>query len=114
MKLHQYNYSSEQCEGQWKTLVRSLKKVADHNSKEGNDLKTHPYEEQLEFIIEQPNIKPLYILGSTNDIQADERLENATGESDTDSSRSISPAVHHLFLPLPKRKGQMCQRYWMF
>ena len=90
MKLHQYNYSSEQCERQWKTLVRSIKKGTDHYSKSANDLKTYPHEEQLEFVIEWLNIKPPYILGSTIDsgIQADEGLENMTAES----IRSTSPA----------------------
>ena len=57
MKLHKYSYTSDQCEGRWKTLMRSLKKVTDHNARTGNDLKKHPYEAQLEFIIERPNIK---------------------------------------------------------
>ena len=39
MKLHKYSYTSDQCEGRWKTLMRSLKKVTDHNAKTGNDLK---------------------------------------------------------------------------
>ena len=52
MQIHKYNYTAEQCEGRWKTLVRGVKKVSDHNSKSGNNLKTHPYEEQLDFILE--------------------------------------------------------------
>ena len=97
MKTHKYNYSSEQCEGRWKTLLRSLKKVTDHNAKSGNDLKRHPYEEQLDFLIEQPNIKP-YTAGSTVDDNQqldDEETTNEGSDSDLDSSvseRSASPA----------------------
>ncbi|CAB3981319.1 Hypothetical predicted protein [Paramuricea clavata] len=57
--------AAEQCEGRWKTLVRGAKKAADHNSKSGNDLKTHPYEDELEFYSERPNIKPAYLVSSS-------------------------------------------------
>ena len=106
MKTHKYNYSSEQCEGRWKTLLRSLKKVTDHNAKSGNDSKRHPYEEQLDFLIEQPNIKP-YIAGNTvNDNQQldDEEITNEGSDSDLDSSvseRSASPAPP---APTPAKK----------
>lgn len=107
MKLHKYTYSSEQCEGRWKTLLRSLKKVADNNAKSGQDLKKHPYEEQLDFLIEQPNIKPSYIVGSTVDGNLQSSVEEKTNEdsdSDIDSSlseRSTSPAPP---APTPAKK----------
>ena len=71
MQMHKYNYSSEQCEGRWKTLVRSVKKVSDHNSKTGNSLKTHPFEKQLDFLVKKPNIRPSYVIESTNDSDSD-------------------------------------------
>lgn len=98
MRLHNYAYSSEQCEGRWKTLLRSLKKVTDHNAKSGEGLKRHPYEEQLDFLIEQPNIKPSYIVGSTVDGNLQSGIEeNGNEDSDSDldgsiSERSTSPA----------------------
>ena len=107
MKTHKYNYLSEQCEGRWKTLLRSLKKVTDHNAKSGNDLKRHPYEEQLDFLIEQPNIQPSYIAGSTVDDNQqldDEETTNEGSDSDLDSSvseRSASPAPP---APTPAKK----------
>ena len=116
MKLHKYAYSNEQCEGRWKTLLRSLKKVTDHNAKTGKDLKRHPYEEQLDFLIDQPNIKPSYIAGSTVDgnVQSDVG-ENEGSNSDLDGSmseRSTSPAPP---APTPAKKGgPMYQRSQMF
>lgn len=99
MQLHGYSYNSEQCEGKWKTLVRSLKKVADHNSKSGNELKIHPYEDELSFFSAQPNVKPSYIVGSTIDGAVQNVGESdPTGESDTDNGRSPSPA------PVPAKK----------
>jgi hypothetical protein len=62
MEQHGYCYTVEQCEGRWKTLVRGVKKVADYNFKSGNDLKTHPYEDELQFYSERPNIKPAYLV----------------------------------------------------
>lgn len=94
MQTHKYNYSNVQCEGRWKTLERSVKKVSDHNSKSGNDVKTHPYEEQLEFLIERPNIRPSYILGSTIDNEnqdSGENEENQEYSSEGESNRSVSP-----------------------
>jgi hypothetical protein len=87
--------------------MRSLKKVTDHNSKSGNDLKKHPYEDQLDFIIKRPNVKPVYIQESTT---MNRKLENenntnaADDESDTDSSmsdRSPSPPPP---APVPAKK----------
>ena len=111
MKLHKYSYTGDQCEGHWKTLMRSLKKVTDHNAKTGNDLKKHPYEAQLDFIIERANIKPTYIQGSTTDSSLNnENTTNADDEIDSDSS--VSDQHQHQFQL--RRKGLMCQRYWMF
>ena len=90
MKLHKYSYTSDQCEGRWKTLMRSLKKVTDHNAKTGNDLKKHPYEAQLDFIIERPNIKPVYIQGSTTDSSLELDDENTTNADESDSDSSVS------------------------
>ena len=35
----------DQCEGRWKTLVRGVKRVADHNAKSGNAPKKHQFED---------------------------------------------------------------------
>ena len=86
MQMHKYNYSSEQCEGRWKTLVRGIKKVSDHNSKTGNSLKTHPFEKQLDFIVKQPNIRPSYVIESTNDNS--KAVEENDESSDSDSEFS--------------------------
>ena len=107
MTLHKYTYSGEQCEGRWKTLLRSLKKITDHNAKSGQDFKRHPYEEQLDFLIEQPNITPSYIVGSTVDGNLQSGVEESTNEdSDSDldtslSERSTSPAPP---APTPAKK----------
>ena len=106
MKLHKYNFTSEQCEGCWKTLMRSLKKVTDHNSKSGNDLKNLPYEDQLDFIIKCPNVKPVYIQETTmNKKLENENNSNATDdESDTDSSMSDRSPSPPLPAPVPAKK----------
>ena len=88
MQMHKYNYSSEQCEGRWKTLVRGIKKVSDHNSKTGNSLKTHPFEKQLDFIVKQPNIRPSYVIESTNDNSKAVEENGESSDSDSDSEFS--------------------------
>ena len=94
MQIHKYNYIAEQCEGRWKTLVRGVKKVSDHNSKSGNNLKTHPYEQQLDFILERPNIRPSYVLDSTQDMNNkddEETKESADSDSNTSLSAPLAP-----------------------
>jgi hypothetical protein len=61
---HKYTFTPSQCEGRWKTLIRGLKNVTDHNRKSGNNRKTHPYAEALEFLVKMPNIQPKYVLDS--------------------------------------------------
>ena len=100
MEQHGYCYTAEQCEGRWKTLVRGVKKVADHNSKSGNDLKTHPYEDELEFYSERPNVKPAYLVSSSG---ASVDLESIEEDSEEDSTRSISPA------PAKKRRSNVSE-----
>jgi len=75
-----YDITPAQCEGRWKTLMRGLKSVHDHNNKSGNGTKTHPYAKQLEFISDKPNFTPAYVITS-----------NKTPEVDTCRSRSRSP-----------------------
>ena len=97
MKTHKYNYSSEQCEGRWKTLLRSLKKVTDHNAKTGNNLKRHPYEEQLDFLI----------AGSTVDGNHQLDVDETTNEgSDSDLDSSISERSPAPPAPTPAKKKQ--------
>lgn len=88
-----------------------MKKVTDHDAKSGQDLKKHPYEEQLDFLIEQPNIKPSYIVGSTEDGNQLSSVEENTyedSESDIDSSQHHQ---HHQLQFQLRRKGLMFQRY---
>lgn len=95
MQENGYSFSPEQCEGRWKTLVRGVKKVADHNSKTGNNPKTHPYEEELEFYSERPNVKPSYLVSSSAGAKS---IEDDEDQESEDSSRSKSPA------PVPAKK----------
>lgn len=86
MQMHKYSYSSEHCEGRWKTLVRGVKKVSDHNSKTGNSLKTHPFEKQLHFLVKKPNIRPSYVIESTNDNSTAVEENNESSDSDSEFS----------------------------
>ena len=82
-----------------------MKKVTDHNAKTGNDLKRHPYEEQLDFLIEQPNIKPSYIAGSTVDGNHQLDVDETTNEgSDSDLDSSISERSPAPPAPTPAKK----------
>jgi len=53
-----------QCDGRWKTLMRGLKNVYDHNNKSGNNSKQHPYDKELDFIAEKPNVSASYVVSS--------------------------------------------------
>ena len=83
MQTNGYCYTPEQCEGRWKTLVRGVKRVADHNAKTGNAPKKHPFEDELEFYSERPDVKPTYLVSSTGTF---ENLEEYSEEG-----RSKSP-----------------------
>jgi len=56
--------SPAQCDGRWKTLMRGLKNVYDHNNKSGNNPKQHPYDKELDFIAEKPNVSASYVVSS--------------------------------------------------
>ena len=99
MQMHKYNYSSKQCEGRWKTLVRGVKKVSDHNSKTGNSLKTHPFEKQLDFLVKQPNIRPLCVIESTNDNSKAMEENNESSDCDSDSHSEFSEGNKSLSEP---------------
>lgn len=58
--------TAAQCEGRWKTLVRGMKSVSDHNKKSSNYKKSNPYEEELGFLGDRPNINPVYVTSSTD------------------------------------------------
>ncbi|CAB4009810.1 Hypothetical predicted protein [Paramuricea clavata] len=100
-KIKKKRNISEQCEGRWKTLVRGVKKVADHNSKSGNDLKTHPYEDELEFYSERPNVKPAYLVSSSGSLVD---LESIEEDSEEDITRSTSPVPAPAPAPAPVKK----------
>ena len=64
----------------------------------------HPYEAQLDFIIERPNIKPAYIHGNTTDSSLefdDENTTNADDESDSDCSASDTSTTTPSPAPVP-------------
>jgi hypothetical protein len=98
MQTNGYCYTADQCEGRWKTLVRGVKRVADHNAKTGNAPKKHPFEDELEFYSERPNVKPTYLVSSTGTF---ENLEESLEEdSEEEEGRSKSPAP----VPVPAKK----------
>ena len=56
-----HKMSGAQCEGRWKTLLRGLKNVHDHNKKSGRKPKHHPDDEELVFMAEKPNIAESFV-----------------------------------------------------
>ena len=97
MQMHKSNYGSEQCEVMWKTLVRGVKKVSDHNSKTGNSLETHLFEKQLDFLVKQPNMRPSYVIECTNDNS--KAVEKNDETSDSDSYSEFSEDSKSLLAP---------------
>ena len=95
MQTNGYSYTPDQCEGRWKTLVRGVKRVADHNAKTGNAPKKHPFEDELEFYSERPNFKPTYLVSSTRTI---ENLDESLDEDSEEEGRSKLP------VPVPAKK----------
>jgi hypothetical protein len=50
----------------WKTLLRGYKAVKDHNRKTGVQKKTHPFENELNTILEKdPNVSPTHTSSSS-------------------------------------------------
>ena len=97
MQTNGYCYTADQCKGRWKTLVRGVKRVADHNAKTGNAPKKHPFEDELEFYSERLDVKPTYLVSSTG------TFENLDGSLEEDSeeegrSKSLVP------VPVPAKK----------
>lgn len=96
MHSNGYCYTPDQCEGRWKTLVRGVKRVADHNAKSGNAPKKHQFEDELEFYSERPNVKPTYLVSSTGTTEnLDASLEE---DSEEEECQSKSP------VPVPAKK----------
>ena len=67
---------------------RCKESFSDHNSKTGNSLKTHPFEKQLDFLIKRPNIRPSYVIESTNDNSKAVEENDESSDSDSDSEFS--------------------------
>ncbi|KAJ8303787.1 hypothetical protein KUTeg_018710 [Tegillarca granosa] len=82
-----YNVTASQCEGRWKTLLRGLKTISDHNKKSGNDKKSHPFAKELEFMAEKPNIKPEYVAGSDETSKTKRSFNTETASTDDDSDQ---------------------------
>lgn len=117
-----HKMSGAQCEGRWKTLLRGLKNVHDHNKKSGRNPKYHPYDKELAFMAEKPNIAESYVVssGSGNSkaskpiaasLTATDNQQNLTeNESDAESENSSSSASKKVkkesteYEPKPKRK----------
>ena len=99
MQTNGYSYTPDQCEGRRKTLVRGVKRVAVHNGKTGNAPKKHPFEDELEFYLERPNLKPTYLVSSTS------KIENLgkSHEEDSEEDRSKSPVS----VPVKKKRSNI-------
>ena len=100
-----YCYTADQCEGRLKTLVRGVKRVAEHNAKTGNAPKKHPFKDELEFYSERLNVKPMYLVISNGTFENyDESLEEGSEEG-----QSQSP------VPVPaKKKCSNISVSWMY
>ena len=92
-------YTVYQWEGRWKSPVKGVKRVADHNAKTGNAPKKHPFEDELEFYSEQPNVKPAYLVS---------RVSKKTVK------KKVGLSYLFQFLYLPKRNTLIFQMSWMF
>lgn len=102
--------------------LRGLKNVHDHNKKSGRNPKYHPYDKELAFMAEKPNIAESYVVssGSGNSkaskpiaasLTATDNQQNLTeNESDAESENSCSSASKKVkkesieYEPKPKRK----------
>ena len=105
MQTNGYSYTPDQCEGRRKTLVRGVKRVAVHNGKTGNAPKKHPFEDELEFYSERPNLKPTYLVSSTIKLKILVTVMKKI-------VKKVDP--NHLFLFLSKRNAPIFQMSWMF
>lgn len=120
-----HDMSPGQCEGRWKTLMRGLKLVHDHNSKSGNNAKQYPYENELAFMAVKPNISASYVVSSAcsskpatsssanqpsllQDEESDSKDNLLAKESDTDSEKIAASENKtkkaQIDEPKPKRK----------
>ena len=97
---HGHNVTGAQCEGRWKTLIRGLKNVCDHNQKSGNNPRTHPFQNELAFIAEKPNVCMSYVVSSAVKPTASITIPTANKESDTDAINKESDTDSDN--PLPK------------
>ncbi|XP_034307601.1 uncharacterized protein [Magallana gigas] len=79
------NFSAVQVEGRWKTLMRGLKNVKDHNKKSGAERRNHPYEEELEFMAAKPNVQPECVVGTEN--KSSPETKSSKEESDSDECK---------------------------
>lgn len=83
------NFSAVQVEGRWKTLMRGLKNVKDHNKKSGAERRNHPYEEELEFMAAKTNVQPECVVGTENKSSP----ETKSSKEESDSGRPDTPTT---------------------
>ena len=60
-------------------------------------MKTHPFEKQLDFLVKQPNIRPLCVIDSTNDNS--KAVKENDESSDCDSHSEFSEGNKSLSEP---------------
>lgn len=82
-KFNDFNVSAttDQVSNKWKSLLRGYKAVKDNNRKTGASKKTHPYENELDEILENdPNVTPPYVCfsASKRDRENDEQGTSAS------------------------------------
>jgi len=59
-------FSSEQCQGRWKTMSNSWKRVEDHNRISGNSAKTYEFGEEMSAAVGgKSNVNPEHLLESS-------------------------------------------------
>ena len=68
-------------------MMRGLKNVKDHNKKSGADKRSHPYEEELEFMSAKPNIQPECVIGTTS------KKETKSSSEESEAGMSHTPTT---------------------
>jgi len=95
LQKEEFNYTVEQVEGRWKTLLAAYRRVTDHNNTSGNDRKDFEFmSEMKEILVDNPTIQPQCTILSAEGLRHLLTMKNKTKRKlpDAAQGRNVTEA----------------------
>lgn len=99
LQKEEFNYTVEQVEGRWKTLLAAYRRVTDHNNTSGNDRKDFEFmSEMKEILVDNPTIQPQCTISSAEGLRHLLTMKNKTKRKLPDAAVSVWNPHHQCLI----------------